>query len=134
LTHRALTESEIADVKIGWEAARAIGNLDIGQSVVVRNKTIIAVEAVEGTDATIKRAALVKGNGGALIKLAKTIQDLRIDLPAIGVQTIEQMKASRLTAIVVEAKKTLIMDPQAVVKAAAENDIAIFAADRIEDL
>ena len=134
LTHRALTESEITDVKIGWEAARAIGNLDIGQSVVVRNKTIIAVEAVEGTDATIKRAALVKGNGGALIKLAKTIQDLRIDLPAIGVQTIEQMKASRLTAIVVEAKKTLIMDPQAVVKAAAENDIAIFAADRIEDL
>ncbi len=134
LTHQPLSAQDIADAKIGWEAARAIGDLDIGQSVIVRNKTIIAVEAVEGTDATIKRAALVKGHGGVLIKLAKSIQDLRIDMPAIGVNTITQMKESRLTALIVEARKTLIVDPQAVLKAAAEAGIALYAAEHLSDL
>ena len=134
LTLQPLSAQDIADAKIGWEAARAIGDLDIGQSVIVRNKTIIAVEAVEGTDATIKRAALVKGQGGALIKLAKSIQDLRVDMPAVGVNTIVQMKESRLSALIVEARKTLIVDPQAVLKAAAEAGIAIYAAEHLTDL
>jgi DUF1009 family protein len=134
LTSRGLTAEELADACIGWGAARAIGDHDIGQSVIVRNKTIIAVEAVEGTDAVIQRSALVRGKGGVLIKLAKSIQDLRIDMPAIGVQTIERMHESRLTALVIEANKTIMLDPQAVLQAAAKVGIAIVAASELEQL
>jgi DUF1009 family protein len=134
ITKRTLNESEKNDARIGWEAARAIGGLDIGQSVVVRNKTVIAVEAVEGTDATVSRAGSVRGDGGVLIKLAKPIQDLRIDLPTIGVKTIELMKQNRLTAVVVEAGRSIILDPQAVIEEAQRHQIAIIAVEGVEQL
>ena len=134
LTKRGLTRDEIENAKIGWEAARTTGALDIGQSIVMRNKTIIAVEAVEGTDATIKRAAAVRGEGGVLVKLAKPIQDLRIDLPAIGVRTIELMRENRISALVVEAGKAIMLDPQGILEAANRLDIAIVAADDISRL
>jgi DUF1009 family protein len=134
LTKRGLTRDEIENAKIGWEAARTTGALDIGQSIVMRNKTIIAVEAVEGTDATIKRAAAVRGEGGVLVKLAKPIQDLRIDLPAIGVRTIELMHENRITALVVEAGKAIMLDPQGILEAAHRLDIAIVAAEDVSEL
>jgi len=134
LTKRGLTRDEIENAKIGWEAARTTGALDIGQSIVMRNKTIIAVEAVEGTDATIKRAAAVRGEGGVLVKLAKPIQDLRIDLPAIGVRTIELMQENRITALVVEAGKAIMLDPQGILEAAHRLDIAIVAAEDVSQL
>lgn len=134
LTKRGLTRDEIENAKIGWEAARTTGALDIGQSIVMRNKTIIAVEAVEGTDATIKRAAAVRGEGGVLVKLAKPIQDLRIDLPAIGVRTIELMYENRITALVVEAGKAIMLDPQGILEAAHRLDIAIVAAEDVSQL
>jgi DUF1009 family protein len=134
LTKRGLTRDEIENAKIGWEAARTTGALDIGQSIVMRNKTIIAVEAVEGTDATIKRAAAVRGEGGVLVKLAKPIQDLRIDLPAIGVRTIELMHENRVSALVVEAGKAIMLDPQGILEAANRLDIAIVAAEDISQL
>ena len=134
ITKRGLTRDEVENAKIGWEAARTTGALDIGQSIVMRNKTIIAVEAVEGTDATIKRAATVRGEGGVLVKLAKPIQDLRIDLPAIGVRTIELMHENRITALVVEAGKAIMLDPQGILEAAHRLDIAIVAAEDISQL
>jgi DUF1009 family protein len=134
LTKRGLTRDEIENAKIGWEAARVTGTLDIGQSIVMRNKTIIAVEAVEGTDATIKRAAAVRGEGGVLVKLAKPIQDLRIDLPAIGVRTIELMHDNRISALVVEAGKAIMLDPQGILDAAHRLDIAIVAAEDLSQL
>jgi len=134
LTKRGLTRDEIENAKIGWEAARTTGALDIGQSIVMRNKTIIAVEAVEGTDATIKRAAAVRGEGGVLVKLAKPIQDLRIDLPAIGARTIELMHENRITALVVEAGKAIMLDPQGILEAAHRLDIAIVAAEDVSQL
>ncbi len=134
LTKRGLTRDEIENAKIGWEAARTTGTLDIGQSIVMRNKTIIAVEAVEGTDATIKRAAAVRGEGGVLVKLAKPIQDLRIDLPAIGVRTIELMHENRITALVIEAGKAIMLDPQGILEAAHRLDIAIVAAEDLSQL
>jgi hypothetical protein len=134
LTKRGLTRDEIENAKIGWEAARTTGALDIGQSIIMRNKTIIAVEAVEGTDATIKRAAAVRGEGGVLVKLAKPIQDLRIDLPAIGVRTIELMHENRITALVVEAGKAIMLDPQGILEAAHRLDIAIVAAEDVSQL
>jgi DUF1009 family protein len=134
ITKRGLTREEVENAKIGWEAARTTGALDIGQSIVMRNKTIIAVEAVEGTDATIKRAAAVRGEGGVLVKLAKPIQDLRIDLPAIGVRTIELMHENRITALVVEAGRAIMLDPQGILEAAHRLDIAIVAAEDISQL
>lgn len=134
ITQRTLTQSELDDAVLGWEAARAIGNLDIGQSVVVRNRTVVAVEAVEGTDATITRAGSVRGNGGVLVKLAKPIQDLRIDLPAIGVKTIELMHQSRLTAVVIEAGRSIILDPQAVLECALKYQIALVAVESADQL
>jgi UDP-2,3-diacylglucosamine hydrolase len=133
-TKRGLTAQDLADARIGWEAARTIGTLDIGQSIVVRNKTIVAVEAVEGTDATLKRVGDVRGEGGVLVKLSKPIQDLRIDLPTIGVGTIESARASRLSAVVVEAGRSIMLDPQAVIDAANRLGIAVVAAEGIEQL
>jgi DUF1009 family protein len=134
ITGRAITAAERDDAIIGWEAARSIGALDIGQSVVVRNKTIIAVEAVEGTEATIRRAGEVRGPSGVLVKLAKIHQDLRVDLPAVGVNTLEQMKASNMSLLVIEAGKCLILDPQAFLEKAMQLNIAVVAAERLEDL
>jgi DUF1009 family protein len=122
---RPLTAAERADVEIGWNAAHTLGELDIGQSVVIRNKTVIAVEAVEGTDATLVRAGEVSGNGGVLIKVCKPSQDTRVDLPTIGVKTLEQCARSRITAIVGDAGKTIVLDPQAVREAASRLGIAI---------
>ena len=134
LPNRGLSADEIENARIGWEAARTTGTLDIGQSIVMRNKTIVAVEAVEGTDATIKRAAAVRGEGGVLVKLAKPIQDLRIDLPAIGVRTMELMHESRITALVLEAGKAIMLDPQGILEAANRLGIAIVAAESVEQL
>lgn len=134
LAGRPLSGSVLEDARIGWDAARSIGALDIGQSVVVRNKTVIAVEAVEGTDATVQRAAGVRGGSGVLVKLAKPMQDLRVDLPAIGSRTIDEMKASNLGTLVVEAGKCLILDPQAVIEKAIAHGITIVAAETKEDL
>jgi DUF1009 family protein len=134
LTRRGLTAIERDNAKIGWVAARTIGDLDIGQSVAVRNKTVIAVEAVEGTDATIIRAGNVRGDVGVLVKLAKSIQDLRIDLPAVGVKTIELMHQHKLSALIVEAGKSIMLEPQEVLEAAERYGIAIVAGEQIGDL
>lgn len=134
ITGRKLQGDLLEDAKLGWDAARTLGALDIGQSVVVRNKTIVAVEAVEGTDATIGRAANVRGGPGVLVKLAKPIQDLRVDLPAIGVRTIEGMHSSNLKTLILEAGKCLMHEPQAIIQAAIARDITIIAAECREDL
>ncbi|MEY4699873.1 MAG: hypothetical protein RL326_60 [Pseudomonadota bacterium] len=134
LAGKALSGDALTEAQLGWDAARALGALDIGQSVVVRNKTVIAVEAVEGTDATIQRAGAVRGGRGVLVKLAKSIQDLRVDLPAVGTKTLEAMHASNLGTLVVEAGKCLMHDPQAVLEKAIAYDITIVAAERKEDL
>lgn len=134
LTTKTLSEEEIFEAKIGWDAARAIGHLDIGQSVIVRNKTVIAVEAVEGTDATIARTKAVSGIGGVLVKLAKEIQDLRIDLPTVGVKTIEGMKDSRLSALVLEAGRSIILQPDEVVRLANSAGISITVCAESDEL
>jgi len=134
LTKRGLNKEELENARIGWEAARTTGALDIGQSIVVRNKTVIAVEAVEGTDKTIIRAGDVRGEGGVLVKLAKPHQELRIDLPAIGVRTLELMRESRISALVIEAGKAIMLDPQGILEAANRLDIAIVAAETKDQL
>lgn len=133
-TERRLSASEAGDALIGWEAAREIGRLDIGQAVAVAQGVVVAVEAVEGTDAAIKRAGELGGKGGVLVKLAKPQQDLRIDLPTVGPRTIHNMAEAGLSALVLEASKSLILEPDEVARAASRHGIAIFVAESEADL
>lgn len=126
LTKRALSAQENDDAKIGWEAAKLIGAADIGQTVVVSQGMVVAVEAVEGTDVTIKRGGeLAAGRGGLVVKTCKPHQDQRLDLPTIGVSTIDGISKAGLTALVIEAGKSLVVEPDAVIKRANELGISI---------
>lgn len=127
LTKRAPTEAEQADMKFGFAMAKQIGGLDIGQTVVVKNRAVMAVEAIEGTDACIRRGGQL-GRGGVIVaKVAKPSQDVRFDMPSIGPDTVRAMIEANAVALVMEAGKTLLVDKQTVLKLADEHSIAIVA-------
>ena len=134
LTRRRLNEKEKEDARIGWEAAKAIGKLDIGQTVVVNQGIVVAVEAVEGTDAAILRAGEVSGKGSVIVKVCKPQQDLRIDLPTIGSDTIQNMLKVQASALIVEAAKTVILDREELIKCADKGSIAVVGVSDIQDL
>lgn len=127
LTRRAPTEAERADMEFGFAMARQIGGLDIGQAVVVKNRAVMAVEAIEGTDACIRRGGLLGRGGVVVAKVAKPNQDVRFDMPSIGPDTIYAMIEANAVALVMEAGKTLLVDRQTVLKLADEHAIAIIA-------
>lgn len=119
LSRRQPTQEEWVDIRFGWWAAKSLGRLDIGQGVVVRQKVVVAVEAMEGTDAMILRAgplAFGKGwagkRGGVLVKVAKPIQDHRLDLPTIGPNTMKQLHQASIPVVAIEAGGTIILDPK----------------------
>ena len=104
-------ESVVRDIEFGWDIVKQMGELDIGQAIAVKEEEIIAVEAMEGTDAMIERAGqLCKSGGWTLIKTAKPNQDMRFDVPTIGCSTIENLKRNKAACVAVEADKTLIVD------------------------
>ncbi|MCL5285893.1 MAG: UDP-2,3-diacylglucosamine diphosphatase LpxI [Nitrospirae bacterium] len=125
LTKRSPTESEREDIRVGVEVAKIIGPADIGQCVVVREKVVVAVEAVEGTDETIRRAGRVAGKGTVVVKRAKPGQDLRFDLPSVGPETIRVMQEAGATVLAVEAGKTLLFDRDQTVSLADAAEIAV---------
>ena len=108
------------DIARGLEIARSVGNLDVGQAVVVQQSLVLGVEAIEGTDALLERCGELKrsGPGGVLVKIRKARQDRRIDLPTIGVATVQMAAAAGLRGIAVEAGATLLVNREAVVAAA----------------
>ena len=118
LTRKKPTKDQQADIAFGWEIARSIGSLDIGQCVVVRNQTVLAVEAIEGTDAAILRGGTLGKEMAVVVKLRKPNQDLRFDLPAIGEKTIESMLEAKAAVLAVEAGYSLLFDRESVIKAA----------------
>ena len=126
-TKRQPNESETNDIKLGWKVAKALGNLDIGQCVVVGNGSVLAVEAIDGTDATIARGGFLGHNKAVAIKVSKPIQDLRFDLPSVGLQTIETMYTSGVKTLAVEAGKTLVFDQQKMVNLADQYNMVIVA-------
>lgn len=133
LSSRKPSTEESANYEFGFPITKGIGALDLGQSIVVAEGMVVAVEAVDGTDATILRAGLVAktagnfkpGKGAVLIKLAKPQQDLRFDLPTIGPKTIENCYQSGVTAIFLDADKSLILDFDETIRLANHYQIAI---------
>ena len=128
LTRRAPDERESADIAYGREIASQIAGLDLGQTVVVCDRACVAVEAMEGTDETIARAArLAGGRPLVVVKVAKPRQDMRFDVPVAGLQTVEVMKQANVTALAIDAGRTLIFDLPAVLAAADAAGIAVEA-------
>ena len=125
VTQRALLPEEQADVEFGYRVADTIAGLDIGQTVAVKNQAVVAVEAMEGTDAVIARAGQLAGAGIRIVKVAKPRQDMRFDVPVVGVATIRAMAAAGASALSVDAGRTLMIDGEAVVAAADAAGIAI---------
>jgi DUF1009 family protein len=104
------SKEQLTDIRFGWKLAREIGRLDIGQCVVVREGSVLAVEAIEGTDAAIKRGGELSGSGAVVVKLKKPGQDFRFDLPATGTKTIETLASVKGTVLAVEAGQSLVFD------------------------
>jgi DUF1009 family protein len=128
LTQRAPTDEEKRDLDYGYRLARELGRLDVGQSVVVTDGACVAVEAMEGTDAIMERAALlVNGRALRVVKLAKANQDLRFDVPVIGLATIRLMARLKVSALAIEAGKTLMIDREELLREADTQGIAIVA-------
>lgn len=126
LTKRAPNKNELADIEYGLHVAHELARLDLGQTIVVKNQAVVALEAMEGTDATIRRASeLVRGRPLTVIKVAKPNQDMRFDVPVIGLNTIETLNACHVTAMSLTADKTLIFDREQTLAAADKNKIAI---------
>ena len=127
LTKRAPDERERSDVEYGLEIARGIAGMDLGQTIVVRDRACVAIEAMEGTDAVIRRAGeLVRGRL-TVVKIAKPDQDMRFDVPVVGVPTIESMKQSGATCLCLTAGKTLMFDREDMIALANKHKIAIVA-------
>ena len=126
LAGRPLTARQLADVAFGWRLAKEIGRLDVGQSVVVKNLAPLAVEAIEGTDACIRRAGSLCPTGGmTVVKVAKPQQDFRFDMPTIGVGTLESLRVAGATVLAVEAGRTILVDAADVAARANAHGITI---------
>ena len=125
LTKRRPSKKEWDDIRYGWDVAREVGRLDIGQCVVVKDRVIVAVEAVEGTDQAIRRGGELAGEGAVVVKRCKPQQDLRFDLPAVGPRTIQVMISVKATALAVEAGKSVLLDRQEMIHQAERAGIAV---------
>ena len=125
LTERRPSEAMQADFTYGYQVADVVAGLDVGQTIVVKDRAVVAVEAMEGTDAVIARAGQLAGSGVRIVKVAKPKQDMRFDVPVIGVSTIEAMKAAGASALSVDAGKTLMIDGDAIIRAADGAGIVI---------
>jgi UDP-2,3-diacylglucosamine hydrolase len=127
LTRRQPDSREREDIEYGLEIAREIARLDLGQTIVVRAKACVAIEAMEGTDETIKRAGTLARGRLTVVKIAKPDQDMRFDVPVVGVPTIEAMLAAGATCLCITAGKTLMFDRDEMIYLANEKKIAIVA-------
>jgi hypothetical protein len=133
LTTRRPTAAQWKDIHFGWELAREMGRLDIGQTVVVNDTAVIAVEAIEGTDRCIRRAGeLCRRGGFTVVKVAKPNQDMRFDVPTVGLETIKTMHEAGGKVLAIEAGMTIIINPQEVAAVADKFGISIVAVNAEE--
>jgi DUF1009 family protein len=128
LTRRAPSAAQLADIEFGWKMAKEMGRLDIGQSVAVKGRATIAVEAIEGTDECIRRAGLLCAAGGfTVVKVAKPQQDMRFDVPTVGMLTLQTMVAAGASCLAIEAGRTIIMDEPELIRFADQHKLTIVA-------
>jgi DUF1009 family protein len=132
LTEREPSEKEWEDIRYGWNVAYDIGRLDIGQCVVIKDRVVVAVEAVEGTDGAIKRGGELAKEGAVVVKRSKPQQDLRFDLPAVGPRTIEVMASVKASVLAVEAGRTILLDREIMLDKARSARIAIVGIAKLE--
>lgn len=125
LTRRAPTGEEQADLEFGRRMADAVAALDVGQTIVVKDRAVVAVEAMEGTDEAIERAARLAGPGIRVVKVAKPNQDMRFDVPVIGMRTVQALRRARAAALSIDAGRTLVLDGDAVFEAADAAGVAV---------
>lgn len=130
LSERRPTDAMQADFSYGYDVADTVAGRDIGQTIVVKDKAVVAVEAMEGTDATIARAGSLAGPGTRVVKVAKPAQDMRFDVPVVGVATIRAMREAGSDAISVDAGRTLLVDGQAFIDAANEAGVVVIGRAR----
>jgi DUF1009 family protein len=136
LTKLRVSEAQNKDIAFGWQLAKEMGRLDIGQTVVVKGRAVIAVEAVEGTDECIRRAGQLCPQGGfTVVKVAKPQQDMRFDVPTIGVGTLENIARAGGSVLAVEAHKTILLDEPAFIATAERLGIRVVAleAEQVSD-
>jgi UDP-2,3-diacylglucosamine hydrolase len=131
LTRRAPDTAMREDFAFGYGIADAVAGLDVGQTVVVRDRAVVAVEAMEGTDAVIARAGALAGAGTRVVKVAKPSQDMRFDVPVVGVRTVETMRAAGADGLSIDAGRTLVLDGDAFIEAADEARIVVVGRTRV---
>jgi len=125
LTARGPNKAEKEDIRFGWKMAKELGRLDIGQCVVVRKRTVLALEAIDGTDATILRGGKLAQENAVVVKVSKPRQDLRFDVPSVGLETIRTLSRVNGAVLAVEAGKTLLFDKSEMIAEADRKNIAI---------
>ena len=120
-----LSRREEEDVAFGWGIAKEVSRLDIGQTVIVKNGTVLAVEAFEGTNETLRRGGILGRKGAIMVKVAKPTQDMRFDIPVIGVETVRIAAEVGVRVIAVESGKTLLLERESVIELAGRSNISI---------
>jgi DUF1009 family protein len=125
LTRRQPTAAMQADFQFGYTVADVLAGLDVGQTIVIKDRAVVAVEAMEGTDAAIARAGALAGGGTRVVKVAKPSQDMRFDVPVVGVATIRAMQAAGADGLSIDAGKTLLLDGDAFIRAADEAGVVV---------
>jgi hypothetical protein len=133
ITKKKPNKMQRRDIEFGWQNARAIGQLDIGQCVVIRNCTVLAVEAIEGTDATILRGGALAKENAVVVKVKKPGQDFRFDLPATGLTTIRSLQKVKGAVLAVEAGQSLLFDRELMVEEANKAGIVVVGVSERED-
>jgi UDP-2,3-diacylglucosamine hydrolase len=127
LTKKKPGKKEKEDIQFGWKICKEVGRLDIGQCVVVRDRTVLAVEAIEGTNETIIRGGKIAGKKAVVVKVSKPDQDLRFDVPSVGIDTLKVMEQVKASVLAIEAGKTLMFDREEMVKFANNSGISIIS-------
>jgi DUF1009 family protein len=125
LTRKRPSEEEWSDIAFGWQVAKEIGKLDIGQTVVVKNLAVMAIEAIEGTDEAIRRGGKFASEGAVVVKVSKPRQDMRFDVPVVGLDTLRTMIEVKARVLAVEAKKSILLDRDKMIDKAQRARITI---------
>ena len=125
LTEESPTGDEWKDIAFGWRIAKEIGRLDIGQTVVIKNQAVMAVEAIEGTDEAIKRGGRFGGEGAVVVKVSKPGQDMRFDVPVVGLNTLKTMVEAGARVLAIEARSSILLDREKVIEGSNEAGISL---------